>query len=230
MVSGMFFIKINFMYSNEVYSFLNKTFTKIAIVFYIFLFLVGYFFSDFKTTMSILGIVLLIYIAFFIKTIKIKKKYKYYKENGIKCDGIIKGTKVEEHEYYDYDDHDYSHVCIIYLIVEYINPYSNEIEKIITERVNGGPFTNLSSLDVSVYVLENGNALVTDFKKIKKLSDSIEYKNNEKYRNNVDFGEKNKIKTIVLSIIFLSLSFINIYLSIILLVIVIILVLSINKK
>lgn len=171
-------IKINFMYKNEVFSFLNKTFTKCAIGFYFFLFLVGFFASDFQTTMSVLGIIALVYLAFLVKTVKIKKKYKYYKENGIKCNGIIKDIKVVEGHSGLVNTYE-NRYDIVYLIVEYKNPYTNQIEQITTESVNGNPFTYLSSLDVTVYVLEDGKTLVTDFKKIKKLTDSVKYKTNQ---------------------------------------------------
>ena len=70
-------IKVKFRYINEVWSFLNENFTKWAIVFFVFLFLVGYSVSDFKTTMGILGIITLIYIGFVIKTLKIKKNINF---------------------------------------------------------------------------------------------------------------------------------------------------------
>ena len=61
------------------------------------------------------------------------------------------------------------------LIVEYISPYTNEVIEFITDKVNGNPFTYLSSLDVTVYALEGGSAYVTDFKKIKNLKDAVKY-------------------------------------------------------
>lgn len=174
-------IKVNFGYVDEVWSFLNKKFTKWAIIFFIFLFLVGYFVSDFKTTLGVLGFITLIYIGFAIKTLKIRNKYKYFMRNGTKTSGIIKDIKVKEgHTGLTADlDNRYE---IVYLIVEFKNPYSDKIEQFTTESVNGNPFIYLSSLDVTVYVLPDGRALATDFKRIKKLSDSVKCQNNEEYK------------------------------------------------
>lgn len=193
-------IKINFMYKEEVFSFLNKTFTKCAIGFYIFLFLVGYFVSDFKTTISVLGIIALIYMFILIKTIKIKKKYKYYKENSIRCHGTIKDIKVIEghRELLNTYENRYENV---YLIVEYKNPYTNKIEQVTTESVNGNPFIYLSSIDVTVYVLENGQTLVTDFKKINKLTDSVKCQTNEEYKKRIEL-EENRFKYVFYYIVF----------------------------
>lgn len=194
-------IKINFMYTEEILSFLNKTFTKYAIGFLAFLFLVGYLFSDFKTTISVLGIIVLVYVGFIIKTIKIKKKYKQYKQNGVKCDGIIKDIKVVEGHSGLLNTYE-NRYEIVYLIVEYKNPYTNKIEQITTESVNGNPFTYLSSLDVSVYVLDDGKTLVTDFKRIKKLTDSVKCQNNTEYKQEIEYQEKNRFKYIFYYILF----------------------------
>lgn len=194
-------IKVNFRYVNEVWSFLNKSFTKWAIIFFIFLLLVGYFVSDFKTTMGVLGFITIIYIGFAIKTLKINNKYKYFMKNGTKTSGTIKDIKVKEgHAGLTADiDNRYE---IVYLIVEFKNPYSNKIEQFTTERVNGNPFIYLSSLDVTVYVLPDGRALATDFKRIKKLSDSVKCQNDEKYKQGVERQEKNRFLYIFYYIIF----------------------------
>lgn len=168
-------IKVKFRYVSEVSSFLNEKFTIGAIAFFIFLFLVGYFVSDFKTTMEILGIITVIYIGYVIKTLKIIYKYKYFMKNGTKTSGIIKDIKVKEGYTGLTADTD-NRYTIVYLIVEYLNPYSNIIEQFTTESVNGSPFAYLRSLDVTVYVLQDGRALATDFKRIKRLSDAVKYK------------------------------------------------------
>lgn len=194
-------IKVNFRYVDEVWSFLNKKFTKWAIIFFIFLLLVGYFVSDFKTTMGVLGFITVIYIGFAIKTLKIKSKYKYFIKNGTRTNGIIKDIKVEEgHTGLTADiDNRYE---IVYLIVEFKNPYSNKVEQFTTESVNGNPFTYLSSLDVTVYVLPDGRALATDFKRIKKLSDSVKCQNNDEYKKEIESQGKNKFKYIFYCIVF----------------------------
>ena len=165
---------------------------------YAFIFLVGYFISDFKTTISMLGIIGLVYLGFWIKTIRIKKKYKYYEENGTKYNGMIKDIKVVTGRRGPAGDK----YTIVYLVVEYKNPYTNKIEQITTESVNGNPFIYLSSLDVTVYVLKDGKALVTDFKKIKKLTDSVKCQTDEKYRNGIESQERNRFENIFYYILF----------------------------
>ena len=182
-------IKIKFRYSDEVWSFLNEQFTKWAIIFFVFLFLVGYFASDFKTTMGVLGFITIIYIGFGIKSLKIKNKYQYFMKYGTKTSGVIKDIKIKE----GHNSHGKRYE-ILYLIVEYQDPYSNKIEQFTTESVNGNPFTYLSSLDVTVYALPEGRALATDFNRIKKLSDSVECQNSEEHKNKVESEEKNRFK------------------------------------
>jgi hypothetical protein len=116
--------------------------------------------------MGVLGFIMVIYIGFAIKTLKINNKYKYFMKNGIKTSGIIKDIKVKEGHAGLVADVDNQYE-IVYLIVEFKNPYSNKIEQFTTESVNGNPFIYLSSLDVTVYVLSDGRTLATDFKRIK---------------------------------------------------------------
>ena len=94
-------IKVNFKYEKEIWSFLNKTFTIWAIVFLIFIFLVGLFTSDFITTIAIIGLFLLVYLGFGIKTLFLIKEKSYYKKYGIKCKGKIKDFKVVRETYID---------------------------------------------------------------------------------------------------------------------------------
>lgn len=173
-------LKVNFKYEKEIWSFLNKTFTVWSIIILIFIFLVGYFTSDFVTTISIIGLFLLIYLGFGIRTIFLIKEKNYYKKYGIKCKGKIKDFKVVKDTHIDlYDGIERIHY--LYLVVEYLNPYTNDLVEFTTDRVNGNPYLYLSSLDVTVYVLEDGRAYVTDFKKIKKLKDAVKYQ--EEYKN-----------------------------------------------
>lgn len=195
-------MKIYFRYSKEVWSFLNKTFTKFAIGFFIFLLLVGIFCSDFKTTASVLFFILLVYLGFGIKTIAIKKEQNKFIKNGKKCSGIIKDIKVEK-GHTDLVNSWENRYTIVYLIVEYLNPNTNKLEQFTTESVNGNPYNYLSSLDVTVYVLPDGTAWATDFKRIEKLSDSVKYQTDEKYKNQVDFEGKNRLGYILFFIIFI---------------------------
>lgn len=72
------------------------------------------------------------------------------------------------------------------MIVEYLNTDTNELEQFITQSLNSSSFTYLASLDVTVYVLPDGTAWATDFKRINKLSDSVKNKQNSKHKKQVD--------------------------------------------
>lgn len=194
-------IKVYFRYSKEVWSFLNKNFTKCTIGFFIFILLVGIFCSDFKTTTSVLFFILLVYLGFGIKTIAIKKEQNKFIKNGKKCSGIIKDIKVEK-GHTDLVNSWENRYTIVYLIVEYLNPNTNKLEQFTTESVNGNPYNYLSSLDVTVYVLPDGNAWATDFRRIEKLSDSVKYQTDEKYKKQIDSEGKNRTKLVLYCIIF----------------------------
>lgn len=81
--------------------------------------------------MGVLKFITLIYIGFAIKTLKIKNKYKYFMRNGTKTSGIIKDIKVKEGYTGLIADLD-NRYEIVYLIVEFKNPYSNKIEQFTT--------------------------------------------------------------------------------------------------
>lgn len=59
----------------------------------------------------------------------------------------------------------------IQLLIQYVDPFTGEEKLLETPRVNGDPFTYLSSLDVTVYAKPDGSAWATDFKCIKSLKD-----------------------------------------------------------
>lgn len=48
----------------------------------------------------------------------------------------------------------------------------------------------------------DGRALATDFKRIKKLSDSVKCQNNEGYKKGIESQEKNRFKYIFYCIVF----------------------------
>lgn len=167
-------IKVDFKYAEEKVSFLNKSFTIGAVIFFLFLLLVGYSESDIKTTIDVLGFISIIYLVIGIKTIKIINKKNYFKKNGIKCQGFIKDMKITRGHRGLTNTYD-NRYHLVSLIVQYVNPYNNQIEEFVTDYVNGNPFTYLSSLAVTVYVLPDGRKYATDFKKIKNLKDAVKY-------------------------------------------------------
>lgn len=59
----------------------------------------------------------------------------------------------------------------INLLIQYVDPFTGEEKLLETPRVNGDPFTYLSSLDVTVYVKSDQSAWATDFKWIKSLKE-----------------------------------------------------------
>lgn len=77
------------------------------------------------------------------------------------------------------DDNNSGHYSYINLQIQYVDPFTGEERLLETPRVNGDPFTYLSSLDVTVYVKPDGSAWATDFKWIKSLKDSWRINNPE---------------------------------------------------
>ena len=174
-------IKIYFRYFRETFSFYNKK-LKIGLIFLIILCpIIAYTNSssdsDFIVSIAVISFLILIYIIIGFHTMIIRKEYKYFEENGIKCNGrIINMISQNCGRVRQSDDDTYYY----YLLVGYVHPTTNKFEQFKTERINGNPYTYLSSLDVTVYVLPDGRALATDFKRIKHLKDSIAYSQNKK--------------------------------------------------
>ena len=175
--------KIDFKYKKEIISFFNTKFTIGTIILVCFLLLFGIIVFDLTLTLEILGIISILYIYVAIKTINIVNEIKYFKKNGKKCEGLIKGIKIDDNMNCSVDDFDtYKDVL---LVVEYTNPYTNCLARFVTDPIYGNPYSHLKSLKVVVYALEDGKAYATGFKKIKKLKDAIRYyddrfKNKEK--------------------------------------------------
>lgn len=173
-------IMIHFRYENEVFSFLNKK-TVYAIMFLYLGGLLGSVFEYFRTKdIEVLFIAIIIWIMISVATIfiarntkKIKKKYRYFMEDGIKLYGKIVDFVGENSRTRSSEDE----TTYLYLIVEYIDPDTSRPIRFKTDHVNGNPYSYLSSLDVDVYV-KNGEAFATNFKCIKRYKDSVEYKSN----------------------------------------------------
>jgi len=167
-------IKIYFRYYRESSSFYNKM-VRIAMIVLGILGFAGWCASPAHD--PVLGIIFIISYALAITIIgihtnKIKKEYKYFEENGMRCNGRIIDV-ISEEGAYDMEKH--SSTIILYLLVEYIHPVTGEAVQFQTGRVNSSPYIYLSSLDVTVYVLPDKRALATDFKRIKHLKDSVSH-------------------------------------------------------
>lgn len=165
-------IKVFLRYDAESMSFYNKTLVKGLITFFVFLLLVGISVSEPVTVVGVLGVVLFVYALIGIRTICLKKRYDEFRKRGIKCQGKIV-EKVVRKGRYDYDSRARS--TFVHLTVAYEHPYTGEAVLFETDSVNGCPYTYLSSLDVTVYVLPDGRAWATDFKRVKKLKDAVKY-------------------------------------------------------
>jgi len=165
-------IKIYFRYCEESLSFYNKTLRLAMIVFGI-MQIAGWCVSPDKS--PVLGIIIilvdvLVIMFIGIRTIKIKRRYEYFEENGRKCNGrIVDVTRKDG----GYDEEAHADTTLLYLLVEYVHPISGEAVRFQTKRVNSDPYTYLSSLDVTVYVLPDGRVLATDFKRVRHLKDSV---------------------------------------------------------
>lgn len=164
---------MDFGYEKEYFSFYNKKFTTWSIVAVVFLLILGIIISDLVLMLEILGVISILFIVLGVRTFMIAKEKKYFKKHGKKCEGIIKGMKIDEA--YNYADDDFEDIDDIHLVIEYTNPYTNCLARFVCGPLRGNPYSHLKSLKVTVYVLEDGKAYATNFKKIKKLKDAIKY-------------------------------------------------------
>lgn len=163
-------VKCYFRYHRETFSFYNKWIKRIITCLYIGG-IIG-FAIDTSNISGLIGatsMITVFTICLAINTNNIKKKYELFKKNGEKYNGKIVAM-ISEYRGYDYEKSKKSYYY--YLLVEYIND-SGEPIRFETARINSNPYTYLSSLDVSVYVLPDGKTLATDFKRINKLKDSV---------------------------------------------------------
>lgn len=164
---------IDFKYEKEKFSFLNQNFTLGTMIFVVILILLGVFISDIFLMLEILGVISIGYIIVGIKTLFIVREKNYFKKNGKKCEGLIKGIRIDDN--YNYSNTDFDIVDDVCLVIEYTNPYTNCLARFVTEPIHGNPYSHLKSLKVTVYVLEEGKAYATNFKKIKRKKDAIKY-------------------------------------------------------
>lgn len=166
--------KLNFMYEEEKFSFLNIVFS--VIIGFVSLMLVGIMFivSDLVITIEILAVMIFVYGVIGYRTLVLLKEKNNFLKNGKRCAGTIVGISIDE-DCTTYVDDDFDICENIYLVVEYTNPFTNCIARFVSKPVSGNPYNHLSSLKVSVYVLDNGKGYVTNFKKIRSKKEAVRY-------------------------------------------------------
>lgn len=168
---------MDFGYEKEFFSFYNKKFTTYSIIAVVFLLILGIIISDLVLMLEIIGVCSILFIALGARTIAISREKSFFKKNGKKCVGLIKGMKIDEA--YNYANDDFEDIDDIHLVIEYTNPYTNCLARFVCGPLRGNPYSHLKSLKVDVYVLEDGRAYATNFKKIKKPKDAIKYHDEE---------------------------------------------------
>ncbi len=169
-------VKVKFDYNNRKTSFYSKGAVIAAVLFWLFLLLVGITTSDFQTTATVLGIITAIYMVFIIRYIHTLHKINRQKKAAKKIPGKIIGIKEYTSRRYSYKHNRNRSTWHANLIIEYENPYTFEKEEYVTnEEINCNPFYYLKSLDVTVYYQDAEHIWVENFKRIKRLSDNIAY-------------------------------------------------------
>ncbi len=179
--------KVDFKYEKEVYSFYNKKFINWTVVIVVLLILFGLFTKDLVLLLEMVGLISVFYIAIAYRTIKIGKEKKYFKKKGTKCEGLIKGIKLDDN--YNCRTDDFTTKRNVVMVVEYKNPYTNCEARFATEPIYGNPYSHLKSLVVTVYVLEDGKAYATGFKKIRRERDAIKY-HDERLKESLEKEDK----------------------------------------
>ena len=171
-------IRIHFRYIEEIWTTYNKT-LNIAMISIILLAFVGALVESITISelpeYIVIGLVFivlgLVYLLFALKAFKVCLRRKKRMKGTRISQGYIKNKIVTSGWRISRSDSD-GHYEYINLQIQYINPFTGEERLLETPRVNGDPFTYLSSLDVTVYVKPDGSAWATDFKWIKSLKDS----------------------------------------------------------
>lgn len=154
----------------------------------------------------ILLFAIFIYIIIFLndkKNAKIRKELIEIKEKGIKVEGNLvrfnkyttKFKNAENQTKYHY------HYTVI---VEYINPYTNEKSQYETPELSFDAHHSLGSKKCNVYVLNN-KIYVTDFVKIKKGEENIWAQEDDYYKEIANLEKKAMPKVILGIILFMLL-------------------------
>lgn len=166
-------IRTRFDYDLRPMAFFRPVTVIAAVLFWLFLLLVGIFVSDPKTTAGVLGVVTVIYAVCVVFRLRSMYRMKRFKARSILLPGRIVGQK-SVRKYHRGTSRTKSHFyTVYYLIVEYEDPHTHEKRELVTESVNGNPFYCLSSLDVTVYYQSPERIWVEDFRRSRDGSDNI---------------------------------------------------------
>jgi len=155
---------------------------------------------------GVVGIILFAVFIYIILFIDDKSKEKDRKElNNIKEKGIkVEGTLVKFNRYIT-NFRSSKHLRSYYtLIVEYINPYTNEVIQYETPVLSFDAHHYLGSKKCSVYIL-NDKIYVTDFVKVNKGEENIWAQEDGKYREIANLKRKEISKLILRIILFILL-------------------------
>lgn len=170
-------IRIHFRYTEETWTTYNKT-LNLAMLSIIFLAFIAAL-TELKTNSApskfiVIGLVFtvigLVYLIFALKALKVLLRRKERMKGARIAQGHIQNmiitsgwsvSRPNGNGQYHY----------INLLIQYVDPFTGEEKLLETPRVNGDPFTYLSSLDVTVYVKSDQSAWATDFKWIKSLKE-----------------------------------------------------------
>lgn len=180
-------IRIHFRYTEEIWTTYNKT-LNMAMISIVFLAFIGAL-VELRTTSELseqieIGLVFIVlgivYLLFALNAYKVSLRRKERMKGTRISRGYIKKKIVTSGwSMSRLGDHSSGHYSYINLQIQYVDPFTGEEKLLETPRVNGDPFTYLSSLDVTVYVKPDGSAWATDFKWIKSLKDSWRLNNPE---------------------------------------------------
>ena len=149
---------------------------------------------------------ILIYIILFVndkKKDKIRKELNNIKEKGVKVDGtLIKFNKYTTT--FRSVDHGTRYRHHYTVIVEYINPYTNERLQYETPELSFDAHHCLGSKKCSVYIL-NDKIYVTDFVKLNKGKENIWAQEDDYYKEIANLEKKEMPKVILGIILFILL-------------------------
>ena len=158
---------------------------------------------------GIAGIILFaifIYIILFVndkKKDKIRKELNNIKENGIKVEGTLVKFNKYTTRFRRVDGRNEYHSRYT-VIVEYVNPYTNEKLQYETPELSFDAHHCLGSKKCSVYILDD-KLYVTDFIKLNKGEENIWAQEDEKYKEIANLEKKEMTKVILGIILFILL-------------------------
>lgn len=160
-------LRTRFDYDLRPMAFYRKPTVIVAVLFWLFLLIVGIFVSDPVTTAGVLTVVAVIYAVCVAFRLRSMHKMNQFKKHSIQLPGRIVGLKRVRR----YGNNGFS--TTLHLIVEYEDPHTNEKRDFVTKSVNANPFYCLKSLDVTVYYQTPEQIWVEGFQRSRDGTDNI---------------------------------------------------------